>query len=108
MPEGKFKIFVHHYPETAAFALSAGADLALSGDTHGGQVRLPFIGALVRISRFGYYFERGMHAVEGAMLYVSSGVGMEGGMIPRVRIFCPPEIVLLEIMPEEKQAKAGG
>jgi len=53
LPPDRFVVLLHHYPETGAGALERGADLALAGDTHGGQVRLPLLGALVRISRWG-------------------------------------------------------
>jgi predicted MPP superfamily phosphohydrolase len=100
-PEGRFKLFVHHYPEVGAEVLRAGgADLAVGGDTHGGQIRLPLLGALVRISRCGEYFDIGAHRVGGGTLYVNRGIGCEGGTAPRVRLMCRPEITLIEIVPK--------
>ncbi len=95
----KFTVFLHHFPEVSARSLENGADLALSGDTHGGQVRLPFIGPLVKMRRFGKYFDVGVHKIHGGILYVSRGVGMEGGSAPRLRFLCPPEIIALDILP---------
>jgi len=102
VPQESFAVFVHHFPEAAAEAVRAGADLALAGDTHGGQVRLPFIGPTGRISRWGGYHDVGLHRIAGGWLYVSRGIGMEGGTAPRVRFLCRPEITLIEIVPESK------
>jgi hypothetical protein len=103
VPEGRFTIFVHHYPEVGAEVLRAGrADLALGADTHGGQVRLPLLGPLVRISRRGDYFDVGAHRVGGGTLYVNRGIGMEGGDAPRMRFLCRPEITLIEIAPADQ------
>jgi len=102
VPKGRFAVALHHYPEVAAEGVRRGADLALAGDTHGGQVRLPLLGPLVRISRFGGYYDVGLHRVEKGLLYVNRGIGMEGGRAPRVRFACRPEVTLIEIAPEDK------
>jgi hypothetical protein len=68
--------------------------LTLSGHTHGGQVRLPFIGRPVIPSRYGQRFAYG-HIVEGGRnLIVSSGLGLTG--LP-VRFMVPPEIALVTL-----------
>lgn len=68
--------------------------LTMSGHTHGGQVRLPFIGSPVVPSRFGQRFAYG-HIVENDRhLLVSGGLGCS---IMPVRFGVPPEIVLLEL-----------
>jgi predicted MPP superfamily phosphohydrolase len=97
IPSGRYAVVVHHFPETAEAAIRAGADLVLSGDTHGGQVRLPLAGALVHISRFGAYYDMGLHKIDGGCFYVNRGIGMEGGMMPRMRFLCRPEITLIEL-----------
>jgi hypothetical protein len=99
VPAGEPVIALHHYPEVGAEALRRGADVALAGDTHGGQVRLPLLGPLVRISRFGTYYDAGLHRIGGGLLYVNRGIGMEGGRAPRVRFLCRPEIAVLELAP---------
>jgi hypothetical protein len=102
VPRGSFAVLVHHFPEAAAAAIRTGADLAVSGDTHGGQVRLPLVGPLVRLSRFGSYHDVGLHRLGAGWLYVSRGLGTEGGRAPRVRFLCRPEITLIEIAAEGK------
>lgn len=68
--------------------------LTLAGHTHGGQVRLPWIGAPIVPSRFGQRFAAG-HIVEGGRhLFVATGVGTS--IIP-VRYRVPPAVTILEL-----------
>ncbi len=98
---GRFTVLAHHYPQAAREAIKKGTDLVLSGDTHGGQVRLPLLGALVRIERDGAgYCDIGLQRVGKGWLYVNRGIGMEGGRAPRVRFLCRPEVTLIEIRPK--------
>lgn len=73
-------------------------DLVVAGHTHGGQVQLPFIGAPVVLSTVPRKVGGGGHHVlEGRAIYVSRGLGHEGGQAPRIRFLCPPEVTMLEI-----------
>ena len=75
-------------------------DLYLCGHTHGGQVRLPFYGALITLSREGKRFEGGTYDLPGGTrMHVNRGIGMTGGAAPRVRFLCRPEITVIEIVP---------
>jgi predicted MPP superfamily phosphohydrolase len=96
-PASRFTLLLYHSPDLAPVAAQLGVDLVLSGHTHGGQVRLPWFGALYTSSLYGKRFEAGRYALGGSTLYVSRGIGMEGKGAPRVRCLCPPEIVLWEI-----------
>lgn len=98
----RFKILLYHTPDLVLHAAKAGVDLQLSGHTHGGQVRLPLIGALLTGSLFGKKYETGRHNIGNTTLYVTRGIGMEGAAAPRVRFLCPPEIILWEIQPDTK------
>jgi predicted MPP superfamily phosphohydrolase len=70
--------------------------LTLAGHTHGGQVRLPFAGALIVPSKFGQRFAAG-HVVEGGRhLFVATGVGTS--ILP-VRFRVPPAVTLLTLGP---------
>jgi hypothetical protein len=93
----RFTLLLYHTPDLILEAAEAGVDLQLSGHTHGGQVRLPFFGALITASLYGKRFEVGRKQVEGTTLYVTRGIGMEGKGAPRARFLCPPEIILWEI-----------
>ncbi|MEJ2705392.1 MAG: hypothetical protein P8Z79_23375, partial [Sedimentisphaerales bacterium] len=75
-------------------------DLYLAGHTHGGQVALPFYGALVTLSEYGKEYESGKYQVGTTTLYVNRGIGMEGGPVPRVRFWARPEITVFEVMPK--------
>jgi hypothetical protein len=98
-PRGSFRILAHHYPGSVELARQAGADLVLSGDTHGGQIVLPILGPLVRIRRLGQPFiEAGLHQRGETFLYVNRGLGMEGHGVPPVRIGCRPEIAALDLV----------
>ncbi len=103
LPDGcpNLTILLYHTPDLAPEAAPHGIDLQLSGHTHGGQVRLPFLGALYTASLYYKRYESGRRAVGGMTLYVTRGIGMEGKGAPRVRFLCPPEIILWEIGPEE-------
>ena len=39
----------------------------------------------------------GEYTVGPTTLYVSRGIGMGGGLLPRIRLLCPPELVLVEL-----------
>jgi predicted MPP superfamily phosphohydrolase len=92
-----FRILLYHSPDLAPQAAQAGMDLQLSGHTHGGQVRLPLYGALYAGSLYGKKFESGRTQVGDLTLYVSRGIGLEGGSAPRLRFNCAPEVILWEI-----------
>ncbi len=95
--EAGLKLLLVHSPDLAPEAARAGFDLYLCGHTHGGQIRLPLIGALVSSSQYGKRFVMGRYQVGPMTLYTSRGLGMEGLGAPRARLFCPPEIILWEI-----------
>lgn len=99
IPPGAISVFLYHYPDEIEEIARRGADLYFAGHTHGGQVALPFYGALVTLSRFGKRFESGLHRVGSTALYVNRGIGMEGGNAPRVRFMARPEITILEVAP---------
>jgi hypothetical protein len=90
-------VLLYHTPDLAPLAAESGKiDLYLAGHTHGGQVRLPFYGAVVTFSAYGLQYQMGRYNLEELTLYVSRGLGMEGFYMPRARFLCPPEIVLVE------------
>jgi hypothetical protein len=88
------KLLLYHSPDLSPNSSQLGVDLQLSGHTHGGQVRLPLIGALFAGSLYGKHFEAGRYIVNGMPLYISRGLGMEGAIAPRVRFLCRPELIL--------------
>ncbi len=95
--DGDFRLLLYHSPDLAPEAALLGVDLQLSGHTHGGQVRIPFLGALYTSSLYGKRYEAGRYSIDGLTLYVSRGIGLEGMSAPRVRFLCRPEITLWEL-----------
>ncbi|HEY3579407.1 MAG TPA: metallophosphoesterase, partial [Pyrinomonadaceae bacterium] len=71
--------------------------LILSGHTHGGQVRIPFVGAPVRYASSDLKYDRGLFRRGATQLYVSSGTGVIG--LP-VRFGARPEIAVLRLKRE--------
>lgn len=88
-------ILLSHTPDVILDPRSHRANLIVSGHTHGGQIRLPVIGPLYGVpDRIGRKYDRGMFCItKTCRLMITGGVGVTG---VRARLFCPPEIVLLE------------
>jgi len=99
VPEGAFVLFLYHAPALVLDLAERKVDLVCCGHTHGGQVALPFYGALVTLSSTGKRFEAGLYRVKETWLYVNRGVGMEGGPVPRVRFCARPEVTVFELCP---------
>lgn len=81
-------------------------DLMLAGHTHGGQVVLPFYGPLTgwgdaRIEQIPRNMRSGFFTYpNGGHLLITRGSGLERGWAPRIRLFCPSEICVIDILPE--------
>lgn len=103
-PEQGFQILFGHAPD---FALDLPpGDLLLAGHTHGGQVRLPWVGPLITFSRVPRAWASGLTPLgEGRSLYVSRGVGLERGDAPRLRFACLPELTIIRLSPGEPRAQ---
>jgi predicted MPP superfamily phosphohydrolase len=97
LPPEAFSVLLYHTSDLIRTAASTGVDLYLSGHTHGGQFRLPFYGAIFTDSYYGKKYEMGVYTVGPTTLYVSRGIGMGGGLLPRVRFLCPPELVMVKL-----------
>lgn len=98
--EPGFHIVVGHAPD---FALgSIDADLLVAGHTHGGQVRLPWLGPVITLSQVPRAWAAGRTELAGGRtLVVSRGVGLERGGAPRLRFLCRPELTILELAPRD-------
>jgi len=93
VPPDEPVVVLIHEPDTADFVSKYPVDLQLSGHSHGGQVRLPLIGApyLPLLAR---KYPRGLRKVGGLTLYTNIGIGTMG--VP-VRWNCPPEVTLFTL-----------
>ncbi|MDW8065299.1 MAG: metallophosphoesterase [Anaerolineae bacterium] len=104
VPPQALTILLYHSPDLFPEASALGIDLYLCGHTHGGQIRLPLIGALITASIYGKRYEMGLYQRGSTTMYVSRGLGMEGLGMPRIRLMCPPEIVLIHLQGNEEEA----
>lgn len=88
-----FKILLTHRPELFDLYAANNLDLVFAGHTHGGQIRIPFIGAVVAPDQ-GWFpkYSSGKYIQGDATMYVSRGLG--NSIIP-VRINNSPEIVVV-------------
>ncbi|MBU2102986.1 MAG: metallophosphoesterase [Candidatus Omnitrophota bacterium] len=102
IPSNAYTIFMYHTPELIEEVARSHVDLYLAGHTHGGQVALPWYGALITLSTFGKKYESGLYTVGKLIAYINRGIGMEGGAAPRVRFFARPEITVFNIHPRIK------
>lgn len=93
-----FTILLSHYPDYADEAKHFSVDLQLSGHSHGGQVRFPFIGPVYFIHGAEKYYD-GLYEWEdhSMKLYVDRGIGC--AKFP-VRFFCRPQVTLIELSSE--------
>ena len=90
-------LFMTHHPDTVLDERSNRASVIVCGHTHGGQVRLPFIGPLGGVpSVTGKKYAYGLFPLNDGKthLYTSKGCGET---LLRVRFCCPPEIAVLEL-----------
>lgn len=90
---GRFGIAVMHSPDSAPEAVACGYPFVVAGHTHGGQVRLPFIGALVTNSHLPRRVASGLFRLGDAFVHVSPGLGTS--KFAPFRFLCPPEATML-------------
>lgn len=91
-----YTVLLSHSPKIADSITGRPFDLILSGHTHGGQVRLPFIGSILRFDTdfFGRYDKGLFNLDSGAVLYVDSGLGTS--ILP-VRFLDRADITLITV-----------
>ncbi len=86
------RLVLNHNPDAKAQLRPYDWDLMLAGHTHGGQIRIPLLGAPFAPVEDKRYIE-GLHRWENRWLYITRGVGNLHG----VRFNCRPEVSLLLI-----------
>src|SRR3989304_1897177 len=94
---GKLRIVLIHTPDTDSIINLARkkTDIIFSGHTHGGQVRLPLIGAVISGCKIKTKFASGLFYLKDLILYVTRGLGE--GKYSQFRFYCPPEASLVRI-----------
>jgi hypothetical protein len=97
LPADAPAILFEHEPDYADLAAhDPRFMLQLSGHSHGGQVRLPFVGPVV-LPRYAQRYPVGLQRAGELWVYTNRGIGVTG--IP-VRFNCRPEVTLLTLLAE--------
>lgn len=91
---GAIDILLIHYPAWAKKLCNHKFDLILAGHSHGGQVRIPYLGALYLPPGVDGY-DRGLFQSPAGPLYVNVGIGYIGNC--DFRLNCHPEVTLIEV-----------
>ncbi len=91
IPPGAPVLALWHEPDWAGQTATLGAFAQLSGHSHGGQIRLPRLGALA-VPTGGRLYPIGLNHAAGMPIYTSRGAGVYR---PPVRFNCPPEVTLI-------------
>jgi uncharacterized protein len=92
-----FGLAVVHSPDPAPELAALGYDLVVAGHTHGGQIRLPLVGALVTNCSVPTRLARGLARLGRSYLHVSPGLGTS--KYAPFRLLCRPEATILELGP---------
>lgn len=95
LPDGAPVILLAHEPDLAdAFSQDSRVSLQLSGHSHGGQIRLPNVGAVV-LPYMAWKYDQGLYRVNDMWLYTNRGIGVTN---EPVRFNCPPEITEITLV----------
>jgi predicted MPP superfamily phosphohydrolase len=88
---GEAIVALSHNPDSSAWLQNWGVGLILAGHTHGGQLRIPGLGAPI-LPLLRRQFEQGLFQLKhGCQMYVSRGVGF----LLRARFCCRPELPVI-------------
>ena len=93
-----YTVLLGHRPEYFDYYVDCGAELVLSGHAHGGQIRIPYVGAIyIPYQGFMPKYDEGVFTEENTTMIISRGIG--NSQIP-IRIFNRPEILTIELKSE--------
>lgn len=95
-------ILLSHNPDLFPWAAMAGVDIVLAGHTHGGQVRLPCIGAVITRTHVGRDMATGLVRLGKAFLHVTRGLGET---LP-LRLNCTPQATIIELLGSKSAASS--
>jgi len=95
VPDKAAVVLLAHSPIILPQAVEKGIDLVLCGHTHGGQVRLPFVGALM-VPGQGLFpkWDHGVFRDGKTIMLINDGLGESG--LP-IRFLTTPEIVFITL-----------
>jgi uncharacterized protein len=93
IPPDETVVLLAHEPDWADYVAHYPVDLQLSGHSHGGQVRLPLVGALY-LPNLARKYPWGLRRIGPLTLYTNAGIGT---IRVAIRLNCPPEITLITL-----------
>lgn len=96
IPDHVYTILLSHAPDLADTAVNYNVQLQLSGHSHGGQIQIPFAGALVT-PPYAEKYREGTYDLQNMVLHVNRGLGTT--RLP-YRFLSRPEITLYELQKE--------
>jgi len=94
LPAGAEFVLAAHSPEVMLEDGSSRAKLVLTGHTHGGQIRLPFVRPSMLLTRLGPAYFAGLYKYGETYLYINRGLGTT--TVP-FRLYSSPEITLFTL-----------
>jgi predicted MPP superfamily phosphohydrolase len=97
----RFGLAVMHSPDSAPEAVACGYPFVVAGHTHGGQVRMPLVGAIVTNSHLPRRVASGLVHLGSSIVHVSPGLGT--GKYAPFRFLCRPEATLLTLRRAQPQ-----
>ena len=95
-PETLNILLIHHLDGILKLS-HHGIDFVFSGHTHGGQIRMPFLGPFICETKLPRRYVEGLHTYQGMTVFVSRGIGAGRTLFPRFA--CRPEAILFELTP---------
>jgi predicted MPP superfamily phosphohydrolase len=93
VPQDASILLLSHNPDVIEDINDSRILVQFSGHTHGGQIWLPFIGALKVPSKFGNKYSQGLIKAGNHLLYVNRGICS----VKNRRFLCPPEVTWVEM-----------
>jgi len=93
VPSDEAVVLLAHEPDYADYVARYPVDLQLSGHSHGGQVRFPFVPPLF-LPEMAKKYVWGLYRIGELTLYTNPGLGTI--RVP-VRLNCPPEVTLISV-----------
>ena len=98
--ESKYNILLSHRPNFINLYKKSNVDLVISGHTHGGQWRIPFIDKPIYGPDQGLFpkYVKDIHVVGGTKCYISAGLATGRAYLPR--LYNPSEIGIITLLPE--------
>jgi predicted MPP superfamily phosphohydrolase len=92
-PDQYPRLLLTHSPQTVVRLRPGEVDLALAGHTHGGQIFVPIVTALLLVRAYSR-FSHGLYWFRGTAVYVNRGLGSLG--VP-ARFLRRPEVTVLTL-----------